>query len=128
MPERRKYKRMDVNLPILCNIKNHNNALLISAVGKVDNICLGGMKIHLPIELVPLKSRIVEYTLELPDPLTPLEGEGVIRWGYWDDTARESNFGMELCSLHDEQLAALESVLIKLVGDRESLFITTMTN
>jgi PilZ domain-containing protein len=128
MPQRRKHQRVEVKVPILCNIKTNDKTLLISSVGKVNNICLGGMRVQLPIELVPLKSRMVEYTLELPDPLTPLEGKGIIRWGYWDDASQESHFGMELCSLRDEQLATLESILIELVGDRESLYLTTMTN
>jgi len=128
MRQRRKYTRWEVNLPILCKIRNRNNEIIISSVGKVKNICLGGMKVHLPVRLMMLKCRLIEYTLDLPEPFPQIAGKGIIRWGYWDESAWETNFGMEVCALDDEQLFNLENMLIELAGDRHSLFMTTLAN
>ncbi|MBN1595436.1 PilZ domain-containing protein [candidate division FCPU426 bacterium] len=128
MMERRKYKRLEVNLPVLCNIIDDDHEILISSSGKVTNISLGGMKIALPIRLLAVKSRLVEYTVDLPEPYVPLSGQGSICWSVWDEENQEMSLGLELGELGEKQFISLESMLVELTGDPHSLFLTTLNN
>lgn len=128
MPQRRKHVRRPVRVPVLCKIRNRKNEIVISAVGKTNNLSLGGMNVSLPVHLLKLNSRLVEYTAELPEPFSPMAGKGVIRWGFWDEKNWQTTFGMELCWLDDNQVAELEDFLRNLDDPSEAPFFSTLNN
>ncbi|MCD4812776.1 PilZ domain-containing protein [bacterium] len=128
MIQRRKFTRLDVDIPIKCKIRNHRNELVISSSGKVANLCLGGMHISLPFRLIKITARLIDYDLNLPNPFSEINGHGIIRWGYWDEENWQTHLGLELLPMETSPSEELENLLIELAGDRQALYMNTLTN
>ena len=114
MTQRRKHARVDVNIPIVCTIENREEKIIISSLGNVRNLSLGGMRISLPVHLSTLHSEIVDYYLKLPKPFRKIKGNGNIRWAYWDEQDQCTNLGMEIAPLDQSQRLDLEAILSEL--------------
>jgi c-di-GMP-binding flagellar brake protein YcgR len=115
--QRRRHSRMEVNLPIVCNIIDSKNQLEISSKGKVFNLSLSGMKISLPVNLSEIKPKIVDFFLKLPDPFQKISGNGHIRWVYWDENIQQTTIGMELGPLDSLHQTDIEAILNELSND-----------
>ncbi len=115
--QRRKHKRVDVNLPIYCKFTNLSHARIVSAAGKVANLSVGGMKVKLPIKVEDSTTKIMDYFLVLPRPYQEIRGKARIVWTYWDDQTKTTEFGMELSSLNQLQQSDLEIILSELSAE-----------
>ena len=113
MKQRRKHKRVEVNLPIYCKFADLRKQTMLSSIGQVENISLGGMKIRLPVGF-PAQSKVVDYLLDLPQPYHRIRGQGRIIWTYWDAQAQATNLGIEMSALDQAQQADLETILSEL--------------
>ncbi len=114
MAQRRKNLRREVNISILCKIENMDDKMIISSMGKVKNISIGGMRISLPICLSLFKTRLIEYYLKLPQPFIHIQGQGTFQWAYWDETSQCTIFGVEFSPLEGYQKEDIEIILKEL--------------
>ena len=128
MPQKRNRRRAKLQLPVLCRIRNRRDEIIISTTGKTNNVSLGGMNISLPVHLVMIHSRLIEHTLELPDPYESLEGNGVLRWGFWDQENWQTTFGLEMNELPGEQWLALENLMSEIAEDDTAPFFQSLNN
>lgn len=128
MPPRRKHRRANVHLPVLCRIRNRRDEIIISAAGKTNNLSLGGMSVSLPVHLIIIRTRLIEYTMELPEPFAPLEGAGVVRWGFWNEENWQTTLGLEMSELPGDQWAALENLMVELTEDESAPFFQSLNN
>ncbi|NTV51790.1 MAG: PilZ domain-containing protein [Candidatus Firestonebacteria bacterium] len=114
MEQRRKNKRVEVNLPIYCKFADMNHQKIVSSVGKVSNLSLGGMKIMLPIRFPASQTKVMDYFLELPRPYLQIKGKARIVWAFWDDLSQTTEVGMEMTALDSMQRHELETILCEL--------------
>lgn len=117
MAQRRKNLRLEVSIPVVCKIENINDKVIISSMGKVKNLSIGGMRISLPICLSLFKTRLIEYYLKLPQPFIQIQGRGIVRWAYWDETSQCTTFGVEFSLLESYQKEDVEIILKELVDN-----------
>jgi c-di-GMP-binding flagellar brake protein YcgR len=118
MIQRRKHKRIDVSLPIFCKFSNAGGKKVVSSIGKVENLSLGGMKIKLPLHCPEFQSHIMDYLLELPKPYRQIKGKARIVWAYWNQQNQTTEVGMEMSVLDHTQRDDLETILCELSVER----------
>ncbi len=118
MDQRRKNLRLEVNLPIVCKIENLDDKMIISSLGDVKNLSIGGMRIALPICFSLFKTRLIEYYLNLPQPFGQIQGRGIVRWVYWDETSQCTTFGVEFPPLESYQKEDMEIILKELEDNK----------
>jgi len=118
MVQRRKHKRVDVNLPIFCKFADLDQQKIVSSIGKVSNLSINGMKVMLPIRFPASQSKVMDYFLELPRPYHQIKGKARIIWAYWDDQNQTTSVGMELTALDLLQRRDLETILCELHSER----------
>jgi c-di-GMP-binding flagellar brake protein YcgR len=118
MVQRRKHKRVEVNLPIFCKFADLERQRIVSSVGKVSDLSMHGMKIMLPIRFPASQNKVMDYFLELPRPYHQIKGKARIIWAYWNDLNQTTEVGMELTALDQLQQQDLETILCELSTER----------
>ncbi len=114
MEQRRKYARFKVDLPITCTVVDPRHYRTLSTPGQVQDLCLKGMKVHLPGGLIVRETAAIHYVLDLPKPYTRIKGNGKIRWTHWDEKKDYTLFGMETYFWSHAHRAHLEALLREL--------------
>ncbi len=128
MAQHRKDLRLEVNIPIVCEIENMDDKMIISSMGEVKNLSIGGMRIALPICFSLFKTRLIEYYLKLPQPFIQIQGRGVVRWAYWDETSQCTTFGLEFSPLESYQKEDIEIILKELAGNNPARQSANISN
>ena len=115
MSQRRKYARVNVNIPISCNFSNSTfRRKKLIYMGNVYNLSMGGMKIGLPCSEEAGHSEAMRYFVHLPAPFNKFNGNGKIKWSYQDPDINLLVFGMEFSNLNDGQRNELENIISEL--------------
>jgi c-di-GMP-binding flagellar brake protein YcgR len=110
MAQRRKYSRVNVNIPISCTFIDRNYKSMLS-VGQVFDLGLGGIKICVPVKPYSLKSMIVDYSLIFPKPFEKIQGHGRIKWDDWDSESKQMVMGVEFLSLDESQRHEIQDIV-----------------
>lgn len=114
MEQRRKTQRLKVQLPISCMLTGRGQQRRITSTGFVQDLSTWGMRVSLPVPLKSLGSTAVDYSLKLPKPFQPIQGNGRIRWAYWDESQRLTTFGMEISPLDQDYRRDMDTILSEL--------------
>jgi len=117
MMHRRKYTRVDVNIPISCRFMDDTQSQNIPVIGSVYNLSLGGMKVSMPLPESSINSNSINYFLNLPSPFSKFSGNGKIKWLYQDQENQCLLLGMEFSSLNEKQYRDIECIVNELCDD-----------
>jgi len=112
MDQRRKFKRLNVHIPIHCTLITRDGKRLISR-GLAFDLSLGGLKIKIPLPPQLTDLADVKYYLDLPQPFVAIAGQGKIKWVERVGRAHLV-IGLEFADLNNEQWSDLLQLVLEL--------------
>ncbi len=128
MPQRCQHRRAKTHLPALCRIQNRRDEIILSSAGQTNTLSLGGMHLCLPVHLIIIRTRLIEDSVDLPEPFAPREGTGVVPRGFWGEENWQTTLGLEMSELPGDQWAALENLMVELAEDESTPFFQSLNN
>jgi hypothetical protein len=124
MKKKRRDERIPVDLPIQCSLPSKEHQV---TTGKVKDLSICGMQLHLPLTYTQVKIKNVDFTLELPEPFIAIKGRGSIQWKRWDHDKRGTVCGLKLEPLGLKQLQDIDTIVneINPLPDKNKARVTT---
>jgi hypothetical protein len=111
MEERRRHPRVEVRLPVVCQVTSPEGRTF-SILGKAWDLSLSGMRVCVGASFAPPSPNLV-YDLQLPAPYARLCGNGAVRWSRWDPAVSRTSIGLEFISLNEKQRSDLAAIVAK---------------
>jgi hypothetical protein len=113
--KKRMNERIAVNLPVTCSLadKKHDH----HAHGKVTDLSISGMQLELPLHFSKVKSKVIDFVLELPHPFSRIKGAGEVQWQRWNSGKQSVTCGLKLAPMSLRHLEELDMIVTEIKED-----------
>lgn len=117
MVQRRKHNRVEVHFPVCCRFMD-SEGKPFAFIGVVQDLSISGMRVSLTLPPTLEHPKNVQYDLPLPQPFSPIHGQGDVRWIRWDNESHKTILGLEFSALKDVEQADIQAIVNELEADR----------
>jgi hypothetical protein len=103
--QKRKNERINVDLPVTCNLEGRAGERRLR--GRIKDLSISGVQLDLPLHSQDLGPGPVDFELELPRPFSRIKGTGEVQWKRWDEGRGTTTCGLKLepmCLRHLEEI------------------------
>lgn len=107
--------RVKVDLTVACTLPDETANR--EARGKINDLSISGMKIDLPFPPARLRSKLLDFVLDLPKPFSTIRGHGEIKWKRWNAGKGCTTCGLKLSPLSLKQLEEVDAIVSELQED-----------
>ena len=116
MLKKRLNERVEVDLPVIC-VLEPDQIKGQTAPGRISDLSISGMKFSLALPFRALRSKLIDFILDLPAPFGTIKGHGEIQWKRWDANKRCTSCGIKLSPLSLKHLETLDAIVEEVKSD-----------
>jgi hypothetical protein len=114
----RRNERVNVSIPIQCTIATPQQEKIFTA--EITDMSIEGVRLNIPLGFSKIKSKMLDFILDLPKPFKTIRGNGEIQWKKWNADKKCTTCGLKLSPMRLEQLQDIDTIISEIRSEKSN--------